>query len=304
MDFGKLPSVDAVNFSLPADPPENAVLLGGSVRPVRLYVGATGYNMKAWVGRWYPPGTPERQFLECYGQQFNTIEHNTTHYRIPDAALVSRWRQAVPEDFRFCPKVPQSVSHARRLADAYDDMVAFSQAIEALGDHLGCCFLQLPPHFGPNRLDDLEHFLSTFAVRLPLAVEVRHPAFFEDTGGGEALFSLLRAHRTAAVITDVAGRRDVCHMRLTTTRSLIRFVGNGLHPTDYSRIQQWAERLAYWGSLGLEEAYFFCHEPDNLLAPELAAYAVGLFRRHLPDAYVRGPIPYEPPFRQMVLFEE
>ncbi|MCS7035228.1 MAG: DUF72 domain-containing protein [Saprospiraceae bacterium] len=302
MDFGKLPSVDAVDFSLPPEPPENTEVLGGIRHPVRLYVGATGYHMKSWVGRWYPLGTPERQFLACYGQQFNTIEFNTTHYRIPDAATVARWREAVPDDFRFCPKIPQTVSHARRLINARSNMEQFCQAILALDGRLGCCFLQLPPHFGPERLGDLEKFLAAFARIIPLAVEVRHAAFFADAAAGQALFSLLQSHQTSAVITDVAGRRDVCHGRLTTRCTLIRFVGNGLHPTDFSRTQAWAERLALWASMGLEEAYFFGHEPDNLLAPELAAFAVSTFRQHLPQAHLRGPVQQTPPDPQMTLF--
>lgn len=303
MDFGKLPSVDAVDFSLPPEPPENAEVLDGIRRPLRVYVGATGYNMKAWVGRWYPAGTPERQFLACYSQRFNTIEFNTTHYRIPDTATVARWRTAVPDDFRFCPKIPQTVSHARRLTDAQGDMEQFCAAILGLGDALGCCFMQLPPHVGPERLTDLARFLEVFAPKIPLAVEVRHPAFFADADAGRALFSLLHACQTAAVITDVAGRRDVCHGRLTTRRTLIRFVGNALHPTDFSRTRAWAERLAYWAEKGLEEAYFFGHEPDNLLAPELAAFAVETFRQHLPHAQLRGPTPEMLPATQMTLFQ-
>ncbi len=301
MDFGKLPSVDGVDFTLPNDPPENAALLSAlSPGPLRVYVGATGYAMKAWVGRWYAPGTSPRQFLAGYGRQFNTIEHNSTHYRLPDAAEVARWRAAVPDDFRFCPKVPQGISHARRLGVACRDMERFCRVIVGLGDRLGCCFLQLPPHFGPQRLGDLGRFLEVFAGQLPLSVEVRHAAFFSDAAAGRDLFDMLQALEVAAVITDVAGRRDVCHLRLTAVRTLIRFVGNGLHPTDFSRTREWAERLSRWAAL--REIYFFCHEPDNLLAPELAVYAVAAFRQRLPQASLRGPSPVEPSGRQTALF--
>ncbi len=303
MDFGKLPNVDGVDFSLPPDPPENAAWMSGEVRTVRLCVGATGYRMKEWVGRWYPAGTPERLFLKCYGQQFNTIEHNTTHYLIPDAETVKRWCEAVPPDFRFCPKIPQSISHARSLLQAQEEMTSFCAVISGLGERLGCCFAQLPPHFSPARLGELEHFLERYAGQIPLAVEVRHPDFFADAAAGQALFALLEEQRTAAVITDVAGRRDVCHMRLTTRRTLIRFVGNALHPTDFSRVRQWAERLALWSNRGIEEVYFFCHEPDNLLAPELALFAVQLFGEHLPQAQCRGPQPLPTFGGQMSLFE-
>jgi uncharacterized protein YecE (DUF72 family) len=81
----------------------------------------------------------------------------------------------------------------------------------------------------------------------------------------------LEKYGASTVITDVAGRRDVAHMALTSGQVLVRFVGNDLHPTDFTRLDDWAERLTDWFSRGLKECYFFTHEPDNLLAPDLAA---------------------------------
>ena len=65
------------------------------------------------------------------------------------------------------------------------------------------------------------------------------------------------------------------HMRLTTPIAMVRFVGNGLHPTDYTRIDEWVERIVSWQKMGLREVYFFTHEPDNLLAPDIAKVFVG-----------------------------
>jgi len=305
MDFGKLPSVEHVNFALPPDPPQNAAVLAAlppCTNPPVVYLGATGYNMKPWVGRWYPAGTRERDFLAHYGRQFNTIEHNTTHYRIPDAATVARWREEVPDDFRYCPKIPQTISHARDLGLSGREIQLFCDAIRDLGGALGCCFIQLPPHFGPQNLPELDRFLDVFPEDIPLAVEVRHPAFFQGGIGSEDFFQLLHTNRVSTVITDVAGRRDVCHLRLTTGRVLVRFVGNALHSTDFARIADWADRLALWFSQGLLEVYFFCHEPDNLLAPDLAAYTANVFSEKIPGVQLRGPVIQVPPVQQGTLF--
>jgi uncharacterized protein YecE (DUF72 family) len=296
MDFGKLPSVENVDFSLPPEPANNASVLASLEKPARpaLYVGPTGYNMKPWVGKWYPPGAQEKSYLRHYGAQFNTIEFNTTHYRIPDTETVQRWRSAVPDDFRFCPKIPQTVSHARDLGLSGGEMAVFCEHILHLEATLGCCFMQLPPQFAPIDLNILARFLGYFSPKLPLAVEVRNPAFFKASVEAEAFFELLKKTNTAAVITDVAGRRDVCHLRLTNVRTLIRFVGNGaqdLHPSDRSRVQEWAEKLAYWFENGLHEAYFFTHEPDNLLGPELTEYCCEVFSKAIPAVALRGPRP-------------
>jgi uncharacterized protein YecE (DUF72 family) len=291
MDFGKLPSVDRVVFDLPVEPTPNALLLGQlpSGQEPTIYIGPTGYNMKPWVGKWYPFGSKDSSFLRHYGAQFNTIEHNTTHYRIPDFATVERWYTETPDDFKFCPKIPQSISHARDLGLYHTETTLFCDAIALLKEKLGCCFLQLPPHFGPQDLPLLERFLTRFPKNIPLAVEVRHPVFFNGNGNGEALFAMLEAHQVATVITDVAGRRDVCHMRLTAHHVLIRFVGNDLHPSDYARVQEWASRLKNWFEAGLQAAYFFTHEPDNLQAPELAAFCAEIFKKTMPGVATRGP---------------
>lgn len=305
MDFGKLPSVDRVDFSLPPEPPQNAAVLDAlplRPGPPLVYLGATGYNMKAWVGRWYPAGAKDKSFLQHYGRQFNTIEHNTTHYRIPDSAAVARWGEEVPADFRYCPKIPQTISHARDLGLSGNEIALFTEAIRNLGERLGCCFIQLPPQFSVQNLPILARFLEAFPADIPLAVEVRHPSFFLPTVEAEDFFNLLQAHGVSAVITDVAGRRDVCHLRLTTGTVLIRFVGNGLHPTDFSRVDEWAGRMASWFQQGLHAVYFFCHEPDNLLAPDLALYAGRVFAAAMPGVKLRGPQPEIPPAQQGTLF--
>jgi uncharacterized protein YecE (DUF72 family) len=279
MDFGKLSSVDLVDFRLPHEPKENeSVLIGKPFTNPRLFIGPTGYNMRQWVGKWYEAGSKDREFLRQYGRQFNTIEHNTTHYRIPDTATVLRWRDETPSDFRFCPKIPQTISHSRDLGVSGREIDVFCEVIAELGTRLGCCFLQLHPAFSPED-----------PSWIPLAVEVRHPDFFQGGYFTDKYFAMLREQGVSAVITDVAGRRDVCHMRLTSATVLVRFVGNSLHPTDYSRVEEWSDRLRNWLENGLESAYFFTHEPDNLLAPELAAFAWQKFSAMMPDTDMRGP---------------
>ena len=304
MKFGKLESLTGVDFHLPPDPPQNAAVLAALPRlgQPALYVGPTGYNMKEWVGKWYPTGAKDKDFLRYYGTQFNTIEHNTTHYRIPDAATVTRWREETPADFRFCPKIPQTISHAHDMGLHDGQIPFFAEMIRGLADKMGCCFLQLPPYFSIRDLPTLQRFLQVFPRDLPLAVEARHESFFQNTPNSEAFFQLLADHGVSSVITDVAGRRDVCHLRLTNARVLLRFVGNDLQPTDYTRIAAWAERLAAWFDGGLQEAYLFTHEPDNILAPELSAYCAEVFAARMPGVQLRGPHPVAPPVRQGTLF--
>ena len=76
------------------------------------------------------------------------------------------------------------------------------------------------------------------------------------------------------VITDTAGRRDCAHMNLTIPKAFIRYVGNSLHPSDYTRTDVWVDRMKYWLDKGLEELYFFMHMHDEATSPELTVYLV------------------------------
>ena len=302
MKFGKLPDISQVDFTLPPDPAATAELLE-SLPPVEelpvFYIGCTGWSMKEWVGKVYPPKTPTREFLWYYTRQFNTIELNTTHYRIPDPKTIDKWRTESAVDFKFCPKVPQTISHDTDLALNTDLIARFTTSISGLAEKLGCCFLQLPPYFGIDRLGLLLNFLDRWPSDIPLAVEFRHESWFQD--GVSWGFEALREKGIATVITDVAGRRDVLHQFLTRDVVLIRFVGNGLHPTDFQRIDAWVKRLSQWLSQGLREVYFFTHEPENILGPDLSLYLAEAVKKHCP-AHTRGPVFHEEKGGQMSLF--
>ncbi|WP_273445340.1 DUF72 domain-containing protein [Neolewinella agarilytica] len=302
MKFGKASDLSSIHFELPLDPLANRSRLdryelGADGERPNIFIGATGWSMKEWVGKWYPDKTKTADYLKHYGEQFNTIELNTTHYRIPDAETIRRWYETVPADFRFCPKVPQSISHRNDFGMNGGELQQFVGSLDGLKEKMGCAFVQLPPYFGADRLRQLETFLDRWPRLLPLAVEVRHESWFADPFATEALMDALASRQIAAVITDVAGRRDVLHNYITAPRTMIRFVGNGLIPTDYSRMEEWADKLKEWN---LPETYFFPHQPDNILSPDASAW----FSQHLSAmnfATVRGPSEWAGP-EQMSLF--
>ena len=277
MDFGKVENLEQVGFSLPPDHPATALVLrrGNEVgASLRAHIGCPTWTNKAWLGSYYPAGATSKELLPLYARQFNAIGLNTTHYRTPDATTVRRWRESVPPGFRFCPKMPQEISHHRLLQHAERETEAFCEAVASLGEHLGPCFLQLPPHFGPGQADGLEEFLLRFPREVPLAVEFRHPDWFGEAAEAQEGFAVLEALQVSVVLTDVAGRRDALHQRLTTSVAFIRFVGNSLHPSDFTRLTDWSLRLREWATAGLRDLYFFVHQPDITHSPPLSQYLV------------------------------
>jgi uncharacterized protein YecE (DUF72 family) len=285
MDFGKLPTIEGVDFSLPPAHEATLHLLNKQQtnHAFNIYIGCPVWAVKEWQGHLYPQHTPEKQFLYHYTRQFNTIELNTTHYRTPDEATANKWYAESATGFKFCPKLLQTITHEYKLTGKIADELTttFFGAVALLKEKLGIVFMQLPPYFATKDYAMLEnfikrHFLPTEKLggisNTPFAIEFRHESWFASPQNFEKVSKLLENYQISTVICDVAGRRDVLHQRLTTSTLILRFVGNGLHPTDYTRTDEWVERLKTYFEQGLQTAYLFIHEPNNIKAPEMAAY--------------------------------
>ena len=159
-------------------------------------------------------------------------------------------------------------------------MDRFLNGIAGFGENLGPVFLMLHPGMGPKSLDTIETFIQSVPKEIKLFVELRHEGWFETPEASENVFSMLERNGAGAVITDVAGRRDCLHMRLTTTEAFIRFVGNDLHPSDYTRVDEWVQRIKAWMGEGLSRVYFFMHENTEVYSPVIAKYAVEQLNKH------------------------
>jgi uncharacterized protein YecE (DUF72 family) len=281
MDYGRLPTLVGVDWQLPPDAPATARMLTAArsatapAAPI-VRIGAPTFAHKEWVGAYYPAAARETDYLRHYAKQWPTLELNSTHYGLPNAATLTRWRALTPPDFRFCPKLPQRISHEMALSAVADpDVRAFGAWLAALGpERIGVPFVQLPPTFGPDALAVLRRFLLFYmeSVGGPLAVELRHPGWFANAEARDTVFDLFEELAVTAVISDVAGRRDVLHQRLTTPTAFLRFNAHALDPTDYARADAWAARLGAWCAAGLQEAYVFIHQKDPRHTPILARY--------------------------------
>ncbi|RFS22039.1 DUF72 domain-containing protein [Chitinophaga silvatica] len=276
MNFGRVPAdtLMDIDFKLPAEPVFNKkVLKGKPVKKPLVYTGCAKWGIKEWVGKLYPAGTKEANFLNEYVKYFNGIELNATYYQTYGPETISKWAaKAAGKNFRFCPKVPQSISHFSSLINADAKTTAFLNGVLAFEEHLGPIFLQLSDRFTPARRENLYAYLKSLPTDLQFFVELRHPQWFLDETVRLELFNTLQKLNIGAVITDTAGRRDVVHMHLPIPKAFIRFVGNSLHPTDYERIDDWVNRITYWVQNGLKECYFFMHMHNEATSPELTEY--------------------------------
>lgn len=276
MDFGRVDEalLNDLDFKLAAEPVFNKkVLKGQPVKKPQIYVGCAKWGRKEWIGKIYPKGTKEANFLDEYVHHYNSIELNATHYKIYEPDAIRKWdAKAAGYHFKFCPKVPQAISHYSQLTNAGPQTTAFLEGVLAFEEHLGPIFLQVSDKFSPNRKDQLFQYLASLPKDLQWFLEVRHPQWFSDEGIWMELLQTLQKLKVGLLITDTSGRRDCAHMHLTVPSAFIRFVGNSLHPTDYTRIDDWVNRIRYWLEHGLKELYFFMHMHDEAYSPELSVY--------------------------------
>lgn len=227
----------------------------------RIHIGTSGWHYRDWVGRFYPPGLPARQFLRYYATRFATVEINNSFYRLPAPATVAAWRDTVPPGFLFACKASRGITHFKKLKDPEDSCRRFLATMAGLGDTLGPILFQLPPRWrcDPARLAD---FLSALPGTRRYAFECRDESWFQD-----AIYRILADHDAAFCLYDLAGRQspmpvtaDFVYIRLHGPAAAYagRYGEQGLKP--------WAARCSRWADEGRD---IFCYF-DN----DQNAYAV------------------------------
>jgi uncharacterized protein YecE (DUF72 family) len=267
-----------------------------------VYLGLPVWNRPDWSGELYPESTPAGERLAAYARIFNAVEGNTTFYATPPVATVARWLAQTGPGFRFCFKLPRTITHDRMLVNAARELEAFMAVLEPLGSRLGPVLVQLPPRFEPQRLPVLEDFLLTLPPWAAYAVEVRHPGFFFGSAGTE-LDGMLTELGVDRVILDARGVHEPfavegdghqaaskraaepddpalvqAHERkpvlpapavVTGRRPVLRYVANPDLPANDARIDAWTVEIVRWLEQG-REPYLFMHVPNDFHAPRLA----------------------------------
>ncbi len=216
-------------------------------------VGCSGWNYRDWRERVYPKGLPTGRWLEHYAGLFDTVEVNSTFYRLASRSAVEGWVRQTPADFVFAAKASRYLTHMKKLTDMEQGVVRYYERIEPLvdADKLGPVVWQLPPWF--RRDDDR---LAEVLLQLPSGrhcFEFRHPSWFTSD-----VYGLLHAHGAALVLGDHP-ERPFQSFELTAEWTLVRFhYGRRGRRGNYSQreLDAWAGRIAEWRSSVEVFAYF------------------------------------------------
>jgi uncharacterized protein YecE (DUF72 family) len=241
----------------------------------RIRIGTQGWNYDAWVGPFYPSGTRPADYLSVYARAFHTVEVDSTFYAIPPVKTVRGWYERTPADFIFAVKLPQEITHERRLRDADDVADLFYDRARELGEKLGPVLIQLGPDFGPVELPALANLLPKLPRDIRFSVEFRQRGWIND-----GVLALLAEHDVGLTLTDARWipRRQMLALvtRPTTNFLYVRWMGANRDIVDYSRIQiDRASELEQWAGVlwpltlkgvsvyGYVNNHFAGHSPES-----------------------------------------
>jgi uncharacterized protein YecE (DUF72 family) len=232
-----------------------------------LRIGCSGWNYASWRNDFYPPRTPASRWLEHYAQAFDTVEVNSTFYRLARREAVARWVDQTPPGFCFAVKASRYLTHVKRLTEVGQGLERFYAPVMPLVEagRLGPVLWQLPPNFQRDE-DRLGALLNALLDCPPgrHCVEFRHSSWFVPD-----VYALLRAHGAALVIGDRKGLdlpRDVIG-----DWTFVRFHhGHRGRRGNYSQteLEEWARRIRGW--LPTADVYAYFNNDWEVFAPRNA----------------------------------
>ena len=252
----------------------------------KVYIGTSGWVYSDWKGAFYPQDLPQRKWLEFYGQQFKTVEVNSTFYHSMRPATFENWAKAVPDNFVFAVKASRFITHVRRLEDIKSSMIQIIEPALRMSKKLGPILFQLPPRFKADG-KRLERFLQTAShlrgessshlgggQKLRYAFEFRDPSWFDET-----IYQVLRKYNAAVVIAESGGywpssasssaeatddkeapEGKPSEEVITADFTYIRFHGEGgSYATSYTdqELTVWAKKIKKWQEMGIDVYAYF-----------------------------------------------
>lgn len=230
---------------------------------MRWHIGTSGYSYAPWKGKFYPPRLPAKEMLGYYAGRFDTVEINSSFYRMPLADTLSAWAAQVPADFRFAFKAPRRITHDRRLRDVAEDTAYFLKTTETLGARRGPLLFQLPPGFAVDR-ERWRAFLALLPAAVPAAFEFRHASWHDA-----AIYDDLRARNFALGVTDT-DEDGASPLVATAEWGYLRLRRSAY---DEAALGDWVARLR---ALPWREVYVYFKHEDEARGPALAQRLLAL----------------------------
>lgn len=245
-----------------------------------LFLGTSGWQYAHWRGRFYPPGVPQRRWLEHFAERFATVEVNAAFYRLPPRSTFEGWAARTPSDMVFAVKASRYLTHVRRLREPAEPVARLMAAAAGLGAKLGPVLVQLPPTL-PADAGALDAVLAAFPAGVRVAVEPRHPSWDSDE-----VRSVLDRRRAALCWAD-SGEQAVTPSWRTAEWGYLRLhAGLGEPAPGYrsETLLAWADRLTAAFPAGADAYVYANNDTDGAALRDIVRLAGMLRDRGLPTS--------------------
>jgi uncharacterized protein YecE (DUF72 family) len=240
-----------------------------------LVVGTSGWQYRDWRGPFYPPGVPQRAWLEYYAERFATVEVNNAFYRLPERSTFEDWRARTPDDFTVAVKASRYLTHIRRLRDPAEPVGRLMTRAAGLGDRLGPVLLQLPPNLAADA-DLLDAALRRFPAGTRLVVEPRHASWWCPP------VRAVLERRGAALCWADRGGRPLTPLWRTAAFGYLRMHEGRARPRPRygaAAMRSWLGRIAAEFGPADDVHVYFNNDPGGAAIADAAAFARAARRR-------------------------
>jgi uncharacterized protein YecE (DUF72 family) len=215
------------------------------------YAGTSGLQIPI-PKRDFPPELGHLSRLGFYATLFNSIEINSSFYKLPIGKTVAKWAAEVPDHFKFTYKLWRELTHNKNLAFNPEDVGRFMQAIGHAGDKKGSLLVQFPASIQVNSLHPFEQLISIIRLNDPesewdVAVEFRHRSWYQDD-----VYELLKQYNMSMVVHDmpasasplIAVHDDIVYLRFHGPEGGYR----GSYADDF--LYEYAQYVKEWQAEG------------------------------------------------------
>mmetsp|Transcript_31274 Transcript_31274/g.93893 ORF Transcript_31274/g.93893 Transcript_31274/m.93893 type:complete len:573 (+) Transcript_31274:177-1895(+) len=243
----------AVAAAAPPDPPDQPL---GDV-----FVGTAGYSYAWWrKGAFYPRGLVQASELKHFSGTFPTVEINSSFHGVPREETLAAWAAAAKRGFRFALKVPQDITHVKRLANAEDSIRFFvTRVMDKLGVALGPVLFQLPPSLSKD-VAKVHAVAQVIPAGLRVAWEFRHASWYCTE-----VYDALRAHNFAICENRSTDKSTLHTTEVTADWCYTRFHKNaGQTITDWptAMLREAAAEVTARRNRGLNQFMFFLNDHE------------------------------------------
>lgn len=225
----------------------------------RYYAGTSNIVLPVPNKQAFPPAFKDKSRLTYYSSLLNSLEVNSSFYKVPRGATVHKWAASVPEDFVFTFKLWQEITHIKAFAYQREDVLRFMEQIDQAGSKKGCLLVQFPPSLTVDQYAAVEALLGILQSMVPeqdwkIALEFRHPSWYV----GE-VYELADEYNSSLVLHDIP---QSANRRLNKKADFVylRFHGptgdyRGCYTDEYLQLQ--AQQIATWRQEGKDVFAYF-----------------------------------------------